>query len=193
MRNKVYWGLGVLIVLFIGVFVLVMVNEYAENDQLEADAKKAQQQADQNKQQKNVKDNPPTDDLVPISDPTEPIDPPPVEEKPQVTEVSNGTEKPIDMMTDEEFREWHRGGRSLEEYEAKKEVELIFFPGQIEQLEELVASGEASIKRWEEHFQRNPNSIDGRKMYEQRKRSLSKRSRQLVNLKRTMEVIYNVK
>lgn len=58
MRNKVYWGLGVLIVLLIGAFVLVMVNEYAENDQLESDAKKAQEQADRNKQQKTSDKNP---------------------------------------------------------------------------------------------------------------------------------------
>lgn len=51
MRTKVYWGLGVPIVLFIGTFVLVMVNEYAENQQLEADAEKVQEKADQNKQQ----------------------------------------------------------------------------------------------------------------------------------------------
>ncbi|MXV77752.1 hypothetical protein F4X73_15150 [Candidatus Poribacteria bacterium] len=72
MRNKVYWGLGVLIVLFIGAFVLVMVNEYAENEQLEADAKKAQEQADRNKQQKHVTDNPPTDnhsDKIPVAHP----------------------------------------------------------------------------------------------------------------------------
>ena len=71
MRNKVYWGLGVLIVLLIGAFVLVMVNEYAENDQLESDAKKAQEQADRINQQKNLMDNPPPDDSVSIFNPTE--------------------------------------------------------------------------------------------------------------------------
>lgn len=70
MKNKVYWGLGVLIVLFIGAFVLVMVNEHAENDQLEADAKKAQEQADRNKQQKHVTDTPPK---VAIDNPIGPI------------------------------------------------------------------------------------------------------------------------
>lgn len=193
MRNKVYWGLGVLIILLIGAFVLVMVNQYAENDQLEADAKKAQEQADRNKQQKHVKDNPPTDEPMPITDPIEPIESPPVEEKPQVAEVSNGTGKHPDVMTDDEYREWHRGGRSLEEYEAKKEVEIKFFPEQIEHLERSVASYEASIKRWEEHFQRNPDSIDGRRMYEQAKRQLGFKKPQLNRMKRTMEVIYNVK
>ena len=59
MRNKVYWGLGILIVLLIGAFVLIMVNEYAENRQLEADAKRSQEQADRIEQLKNLKDNPP--------------------------------------------------------------------------------------------------------------------------------------
>ncbi len=46
MRNKLYWGLGILIVLLIGVFVFVMVNEYAENDQIEAESKEAENLAD---------------------------------------------------------------------------------------------------------------------------------------------------
>ncbi len=51
MNRRMYWGVAILIVLFIGTFVLVMVNEYAENQQLEADAEKVQEKADQNKQQ----------------------------------------------------------------------------------------------------------------------------------------------
>ncbi len=53
MRNKIYWGLGVLIILLIGVFVLVMVNQYAQIKQLEAEAKKAEAKANQ------MKDTPP--------------------------------------------------------------------------------------------------------------------------------------
>ncbi len=30
MNNKFYWGIGILIVLLIGAFVFLMVNEYAE-------------------------------------------------------------------------------------------------------------------------------------------------------------------
>ncbi len=53
MRNKVYWGLGVFIVLFIGVFVLVMINQHVQIKQLETEAKKAQDKANQ------MKDTPP--------------------------------------------------------------------------------------------------------------------------------------
>ncbi len=53
MRNKVYWGLGVLLVLLVGAFVLVMVNQYAQIKQLEAEAKKAEAKANQ------MKDTPP--------------------------------------------------------------------------------------------------------------------------------------
>ena len=41
MRNKLYWGLSFLIVLLIGVFVFVMVNQHAENQQFEADLAEA--------------------------------------------------------------------------------------------------------------------------------------------------------
>ena len=46
MSNKLYWGLGILIVLLIGAFVFVIVNEYAENDQIEAESKEAENLAD---------------------------------------------------------------------------------------------------------------------------------------------------
>ena len=59
MRNKLYWGLGILIVLLIGAFVFVMVNQHAENQQLEAEAKKAQDKANQIKEQDALKNNPP--------------------------------------------------------------------------------------------------------------------------------------
>lgn len=187
MRNKVYWGLGVLIVLFIGVFVLVMVNEYAENDQLEADAKKAQEQADRNKQQKHVKDNPLTDDPVLIS---EPIEPPPVEEKPRVSEVSNGTGKHSEPMTDEWLRKFYLGGRfSPEQLERIKELHTE----EIELLESSVASYEASIEKNSEFLHRHPNSEFFRKMYEQDTLHLNNKSRRLNELKRVMEEVYDVK
>ncbi len=53
MRNKLYWGLGILIVLLIGAFVFVMVNQNAQIKQLEVEAKKAQDKANQ------MKDTPP--------------------------------------------------------------------------------------------------------------------------------------
>ena len=53
MRNKLYWGLGILIVLLIGAFVFVMVNKNAQIKQLEAEAEKAQDKANQ------MKDTPP--------------------------------------------------------------------------------------------------------------------------------------
>ncbi len=53
MNNKFYWGLGMLIVLLIGVFVFVMVNQHAQIKQLESDANKAEDKANQ------MKDTPP--------------------------------------------------------------------------------------------------------------------------------------
>ena len=198
MRNKVYWTLGVLMILLIAVTTVVVVRNNNEarilQDELE-EKLEAQKKAENTPEVVEISNE------KPLSDPPEPIEPPPVEEKPPVAEVSNGTgnrlqylnAKPIDMMTDEEFREWHRGGRSLEEYEAKKEVELRFFPEQIEHLERAVASYEARIKRWEEHFQRNPNSTGGNGMYEEDKRQLGFKRPQLNALKRVMEVIYGIK
>lgn len=58
MRNKVYWGLGVLIVLFLCAFVLMMVNEYAEIKQLETDAKKAKDKVNPINQPKPSGKNP---------------------------------------------------------------------------------------------------------------------------------------
>ena len=58
MKNKVYWGLGVLIVLFIGVFVLMMVKHQAENQKLKDQLVEAQKLEDKIEQQKKLK-NPP--------------------------------------------------------------------------------------------------------------------------------------
>ena len=46
MRNKLYWGLGILIVLLIGAFVFVMVNEYTEIRQQKKDMAEAVKQAE---------------------------------------------------------------------------------------------------------------------------------------------------
>lgn len=46
MRNKLYWGLGILIVLLIGVSVPVIVKEYAKIQQLETDLKEARELAE---------------------------------------------------------------------------------------------------------------------------------------------------
>ena len=71
MRNIVYWGLGVLIVLFLCAFVLVMVNEHTENQQLEADVKIAQELADQINEQQNLKEESPNSiSDTPIDAPT---------------------------------------------------------------------------------------------------------------------------
>lgn len=59
MRNRVYWGLGVLIVLILGVFVHVMVNEHAKNKQLKAELKEAKELANQIEQQQVSENNPP--------------------------------------------------------------------------------------------------------------------------------------
>ncbi len=46
MRNKLYWGLGILIVLLIGAFVFMMVNTQSEIRQLAAELKEAQELKD---------------------------------------------------------------------------------------------------------------------------------------------------
>ncbi len=59
MRNKVYWGLGVLIVLILGVFVHVVVNEHAINKHLEAELKEAKELANQVEERMAAENNPP--------------------------------------------------------------------------------------------------------------------------------------
>ncbi|MYB64231.1 hypothetical protein F4X73_06040 [Candidatus Poribacteria bacterium] len=59
MRKKIYWGLGVLIGLLIGAFVLVMVNEHAEDRQFESEIKEAQKLADQINAQQHLKEESP--------------------------------------------------------------------------------------------------------------------------------------
>ena len=59
MRYKLYWGLGILIVLLIGAFTFVMVNQFEKNKQLEIELKKAQELADQVEERKAAENNPP--------------------------------------------------------------------------------------------------------------------------------------
>ena len=69
MRNKLYWGLGVLIVLLIGAFVLVMVNQYAKNRQLERDLAEAVKKLEAHNKEAN------TPQVVEISDEKPPDEP----------------------------------------------------------------------------------------------------------------------
>lgn len=62
MRYKLYWGLSFLIFLLISAFVFVMVNQYAENQKLEAELKEAQKLADKIVPPKYSKDNPPPEE-----------------------------------------------------------------------------------------------------------------------------------
>ena len=59
MRYKLYGGLGILIVLFIGAFTFVMVNQLAKNKQLEAELKEAKELANQINERKTAENNPP--------------------------------------------------------------------------------------------------------------------------------------
>ena len=67
MNRPVYWGLGVLIVLFIGAFVFVMVNQHAENKQIEAELKEAQRKLDAHNKTAN------TPEVVEVSDEKPPV------------------------------------------------------------------------------------------------------------------------
>ena len=69
MRNIVYWGLGVLIVLFLCAFVLVMVNQHAENQQLEADLAEAQKKLEAHNK---AEDTPQVVDISDVKPPDEP-------------------------------------------------------------------------------------------------------------------------
>ena len=59
MRYKLYWGLGILIVLLIGAFTFVMVKQFEKNKQLDAELKEAQALADQIEERKAAENNPP--------------------------------------------------------------------------------------------------------------------------------------
>ena len=58
MRYKLYWGLGIFIVLLIGAFTFVIVNEVQKNKQLEAELKKTKELANQIKERKVAENNP---------------------------------------------------------------------------------------------------------------------------------------
>lgn len=69
MRYKLYWGLGIFIVLLIGAFTFVIVNEVEKNKQLEADLVEAQKKLEAH----NKAENTPT--VVEISDVKPPDEP----------------------------------------------------------------------------------------------------------------------
>ena len=69
MRNKLYWGLGILIVLLIGAFVFLMVNTQSEIRQLAADLADAQKKLEAHNKAAN------SPNVVDISD----VKPPPAE------------------------------------------------------------------------------------------------------------------
>ncbi len=69
MRYKLYWGLGIFIVLLIGAFTFVIVNEVEKNKQLEADLAEAQKKLEAH----NKAENTPT--VVEISDVKPPDEP----------------------------------------------------------------------------------------------------------------------
>ncbi len=69
MRNKLYWGLGILIVLLIGAFVFVMVKDQSKIRQLETDLAEAQKKREAHNKAAN------TPKVVDISD----VKPPPAE------------------------------------------------------------------------------------------------------------------
>ena len=209
MGTKVYWALSVLIVLLIGAFVLVMVNQHAENKQLERDLAEALEKLVAQKKEANtaqvvvVSDEKPPDepgfmwvrhgdhwDKVPINNPNKPIDHPPVMEKSQATKIPNRSEKFVDLTSDEGLRYFYLGGRfSKEQLIQLKEG----YTRQIEILEDSIPKYHASIKYWQDHFIRHPNSTDGRKIYEQDLQSLDDYSRRLRYLKRSMEVLNDIK
>ena len=59
MRYKLYWGLGILIVLLIGAFTFVMVKQFEKNKQLEVELKEAQELAGQIEERKAAENNSP--------------------------------------------------------------------------------------------------------------------------------------
>ena len=190
MRYKVYWGLGVLMILLIAVTTVVVVKNNNEAQRVRDELEKLEAQ----KKAENTPEVVETSDEKPPDEPEEvPISDPPVEEKPQVTEVSSGTRKHPDVMTDDEYREWHRGDRSPEEYEAKKAVELRFFPKRIENFEESIARDEARLEKNAEVLQRHPNSEYHRKRHERITSRLRYDKNELTHMKRAMEVINDVK
>ncbi len=69
MRNKLYWGLGILIVLLMGVFVFVMVKDQSKIRQLETDLAEVQKKLEVHNEAAN------TPKVVDISD----VKPPPAE------------------------------------------------------------------------------------------------------------------
>ena len=127
---------------------------------------------------------------VSINEPIQPIEQPPVEEKPKIMEVSNSPEKFVDLTTDEGLRYFYLGGRySPQHIKYIKDLHTI----EIKQLQKLVLSYEASNKKTSEILQRRPDSDYFRKSYEEDKLRLDDYKRRLKELKRVMQVVYDVK
>ena len=211
MNRKMYWGVALLILLIGTAAVFVILHELAENRQLAKENADLEELVNRLNEPQVSENNPPPAepgfkwvwhhnhwDKVPINangpiahheDPTDPIDQPPVEERPHVTEVSKGIGKRFEERTDEELRNSY-SHYSPAELEYDKEVNLGFY----EQLEELVPLLEASVKRSSENMQKYPfNSKFWRHQYEQDSRSLKHKSAKLARLKRILEVVHNVK
>ena len=190
MNRKMYWGVALLILL-IGTAAVFMLTRTTETEPVtvynpltEADKK----QVEQNIQDAIDKEK---QNLPPIAEEDRQqveIEKPQAAEKPQVTEVSKGTGKRVEDMTDEELRNSfsHHSPAELERW---KKVDLAWY----EQLEELVPKLEKNVKSYSEGLQRNPDSKYYRHMYEQGSRSLKHQSAIRARLKRMLEVVHNVK
>lgn len=184
MNRKMYWGVALLILL-IGTAAVFMLTRTTEtepetvyNPLTEAD----KEQVEQNIQDAIDKEK---QNLPPIAE----EDRQQVEiEKPHVTEVSKGTGKRVEDMTDEELRNSY-SHRSPAELEYLKKTHLEWY----EQLEESVPRLEKFEKRASENVQKYPDSKFWRQQYEQDSRRLNFKSAQLARLKRILEVVHNVK
>ena len=164
MNRKMYWGVAILILLIIGVSVFMLTRttetepETVYNPLTEADKK----QVELEKQQPA--------------------------EKPQVTEVSKGTGKRVEDMTDEELRNSY-SRYSPAKLEWLKKADQDWY----KQLEKSVPRLEASVKRNSENMQKYPYQTYYRHEYERDSRSLKHESARLARLKRILEVVHNVK
>ncbi len=190
MNRKMYWGVALLIILLgtAAVFMLTRTTETEPvtvyNPLTEADKKQVEQNI-QNAIDKAKQNLPPIaeEDRQQVE-----LEKQQAAEKPQVTEVSKGTGKRVEDMTDEELRNSfsHHSPAELERW---KTVDLEWY----EQLEKSVTRLEASVKRNSENMQKYPYQTYYRHEYERDSRSLKHESARLARLKRILEVVHNVK
>lgn len=189
MTRKMYWGLGVLIVVFIGAFVFVMVNQHAEIKQLEAEAKKAQDKANQINQQKNFKNNPPPDepgftwvwhhnhwDKVPINNPIGPIE----DHNAPPTDISNDS--------DANYVEF---SMSEEELARVREIDLEYVPKRIEFYKNAIPRAEERYNNLSIYFQKYPDSDNKwlREQLEHHKKTLDMYKQQLSSAEYRLDLI----